>query len=46
MPMSLLQEMIWNYRESLEDRSVLTHVRNYRVLGPVDIDIFGECLRG
>jgi amino acid adenylation domain-containing protein len=45
MPMSLLQEMIWNYRESLEDRSVLTHVRDYRVHGPVNIEILRECLR-
>src|SRR5262249_12880161 len=32
MPMSLLQEAIWNYCEGLEDRAALTHVRNYRVL--------------
>jgi hypothetical protein len=42
--MSLLQEDIWNYCQSLEDRAALTHVRSYRVLGPVDIDILKECL--
>jgi amino acid adenylation domain-containing protein len=44
MPMSLQQEAIWNYRESLEDRAILTHVRNYRVRGPLDIDVLKECL--
>jgi amino acid adenylation domain-containing protein len=44
MPMSLLQEAVWNYREGLEDRAALTHVRNYRVLGPLEIDILKDCL--
>src|SRR5262249_21268414 len=38
MPMSLLQEAIWNYCQGLEDRAALTHVRNYRILGPLDIE--------
>jgi hypothetical protein len=44
MPMSLLQEAVWNYGQGLEDQAALTHVRNYRVLGPLDIEILKECL--
>jgi hypothetical protein len=42
--MSLMQEAIWNYCRGLEDRAASTHVRNYRILGPLDIDILKKCL--
>ena len=40
MPMSLLQETIWNR----EDRASLTHVSIYRVIGPLDIEVLKRCL--
>ena len=39
MPMSPLQEMIWNHWQSRRDRSGLTHVRSYRIRGPLNIEI-------
>jgi amino acid adenylation domain-containing protein len=45
MPMSLLQETIWNHWRSRPDRAGMTHVRSYRIAGPLDIDILKECLR-
>jgi amino acid adenylation domain-containing protein len=45
MPMSLMQEAIWNYCRGLEDRAASTLVRNYRIVGPLDIDILDKCLR-
>jgi amino acid adenylation domain-containing protein len=44
MPMSLLQEAIWNHCRGLQDRAVLTHVRNYRITGPLNIEILKQCL--
>jgi len=44
MPMSLLQETIWNYWRHREDRAGLTNVRSYRVTGPLDIEVLKECL--
>jgi hypothetical protein len=44
MPMSLLQEAIWNHWFGLEDRAGLTHVRSYRISGPLDIEILKKCL--
>ncbi len=45
MPMSLLQETIWNQWRGRQDRAGLTHVRSYRVSGPLNIEILKECLR-
>jgi amino acid adenylation domain-containing protein len=45
MPMSLLQETIWNHWRGREDRAGMTHVRNYRITGPLDLEILKECLR-
>jgi amino acid adenylation domain-containing protein len=45
MPMSLLQETIWNYWRGRQDRAGMTHVRSYRISGPLDIEILKECLR-
>jgi amino acid adenylation domain-containing protein len=45
MPMSLLQETIWNYWRSRQDRAGMTHVRSYRITGPLDVEILKECLR-
>jgi amino acid adenylation domain-containing protein len=39
MPMSLLQEAMWNHREGLRS------VHSYRVIGPLNIEILKECLR-
>ena len=44
MPMSLLQETIWNHWQSRQDRAGLTHVRSYRISGPLDVEILKECL--
>ena len=44
MPMSLLQEAIWNDWRHREDRAGLTNVRSYRVTGPLDIEVLKECL--
>jgi amino acid adenylation domain-containing protein len=44
MPMSLLQETVWSYRHICHDRATLTHVRNYRILGPLYIEILRTCL--
>jgi len=45
MPMSLLQETIWSRWRGWQDRAAFTHVRSYRVTGPLDIDILKECLQ-
>jgi amino acid adenylation domain-containing protein len=45
MPMSLLQEAIWNHWRHRQDRAGLTHVTSYRVTGLVDIEILKRCLR-
>jgi len=45
MPMSLLQETIWNHWRGRQDRAGLTHARSYRITGPLDIEILKECLR-
>jgi amino acid adenylation domain-containing protein len=45
MPMSLLQETIWNYWRGRQDRAGMTHVRSYRITGPLDIETLKECLR-
>jgi len=45
MPMSLLQEMIWNNWREREDRARMTHVRSYRISGPLNIEIMKDCLR-
>jgi amino acid adenylation domain-containing protein len=45
MPMSLLQEAIWNHWRGRDDRAGLTHVRSYRITGALDIDILKDCLR-
>jgi non-ribosomal peptide synthetase component F len=45
MPMSLLQEMIWHNWRGREDRAGMTHVRSYRITGPLDIEILSDCLR-
>ena len=42
MPVSLFQELIWNYHR--ENRVALTLIRTYRVIGPLDIEILKECL--
>ena len=42
--MSLLQETIWNHWQSRQDRAGLTHVRSYRISGPLDVEILKECL--
>jgi amino acid adenylation domain-containing protein len=44
MPMSLIQEAIWNHCLLSEDRAGFTHVRSYRVIGPLDIDVLKKCL--
>ena len=44
MPMSLFQEAIWNHCRRQEDRASFTHVRSYRVIGPLNIEILKECL--
>jgi Condensation domain len=44
MPLSLLQETIWNHWRGRDDRAGLTHVRSYRVSGTLDIEILKECL--
>jgi amino acid adenylation domain-containing protein len=44
MPMSLLQEAIWNHHWNQADRADLTHVRSHRIVGPLDIKIFEKCL--
>jgi amino acid adenylation domain-containing protein len=44
MPMSLFQEALWNHCRRQEDRAHFTHVRSYRVIGPLDIEILKECL--
>jgi amino acid adenylation domain-containing protein len=44
MPMSLLQETIWNDCQRRENRVGLTHVRSYRVVGPLDIKVLKACL--
>ena len=44
MPMSLLQETIWNHWQSRQDRAGLTHVRSYRISGRLDVEILKECL--
>src|SRR5262249_44194555 len=45
MPMSLLQETIWNHLRSPQSRGCRTHVRSYRISGPLDVEILKECLR-
>jgi amino acid adenylation domain-containing protein len=45
MPMSLFQENIWNHCRRREDRVLYTHVRSYRVIGPLDIEILKQCLK-
>jgi amino acid adenylation domain-containing protein len=42
MPMSLSQEFIWNRRQ--EDGAYFTHVRSYRIIGPLDIGVLKQCL--
>lgn len=44
MPMSFLQETIWNHWRSRQDRAGLTHVRSYRIRGPLDVEVFKKCL--
>jgi hypothetical protein len=44
MPMSLLQEAIWNHWRHRQDRAGLTHVTSYRVTGSLDIEILKHCL--
>jgi amino acid adenylation domain-containing protein len=40
MPLSLFQESLWSLNGGPEG----THVRSYRVIGPLDVPIFKECL--
>jgi hypothetical protein len=40
MPASLFQEGMWDYCQG----STATHVTRYRVSGPFDVALFGECL--
>ncbi len=44
VPMSLLQEAIWNHWCTRQDRAGLTHVRSYRITGPLDVEILKACL--
>jgi acyl-coenzyme A synthetase/AMP-(fatty) acid ligase len=44
MPMSLVQQAIWNHWRQRQGRAGLTHVTSHRVTGPVDIEILKLCL--
>ena len=43
MPLSLFQEAIWNHCRRQDDRAHFTHVRSFRVIGPLNIEILKEC---
>ena len=45
MPMSLLQEAMWNHCRRREDRAGFTHVHSFRVIGPLDVEVLNRCLR-
>ena len=42
MPLSIFQEFFWS--DSFTRGPGGTHVRSYRVIGPLDVEIFKECL--
>ena len=42
MPMSLFQEAIWNHCR--HPGASFTHTHSYRVIGPLNIEIFKQCL--
>jgi len=45
MPMSLLQEVIWNRLPGAQHRVGVPHVRSYRISGPLNVEILKESLR-
>jgi amino acid adenylation domain-containing protein len=44
LPLSFAQQRIWQFSQTSQGLASYTHFRRYRIVGPLDADVFRECM--
>jgi amino acid adenylation domain-containing protein len=44
LPLSFAQHRIWQFSQTSQGLASYTHFRRYRIVGPLDVDVFRECI--